>query len=265
MSEFSSRILEAIGDGLNGTSTAKITKSLSVSPQELGESFESLIESEEVLGFAGLWYRPEVFESARTAFLESLERLHSEHPRLESHPRERVAHLAGLNWSGKPLDRILARMAEAGDLHVLGTEVSQATFRPQLNPKQQIFLNRVTSLLEEEGVNVSPPVRIAKLLSVPQQAVEEILRLGTKTNAVIELAEGVFYTPKNLDLIEATLREQFADQPFTLDQARDALQTTRKYLVPIFEQFDEEGTTLREGSERILTPGPLSSSGPDEG
>ena len=35
-------------------------------------------------------------------------------------------------------------------------------------------------------------------------------------------------------------------------ELRDALQSTRKYLIPLLEHFDTEGLTLRQGGRRVL-------------
>ena len=252
MNDYPKQILEALGEDPNGITTAHICKLLGVSSQELGDSFEHLLESKQVLGFAGLWFRPDVFSVGQQQFIEALTQVHTSQPRILAHPRERIVHLAGLTWAGKPLDRILGYLEEHEIIRAESGEVRLSDFNLELSPQQQMFLNRVITQIEEEGINVSPPQRLAKILTVPPQAVVEILRLGTKNGSVIELSEGVYYTRKSLDAIRHQLQEAFGQNPFTLDSARDTLASTRKYLVPIFDYFDEVGITARDGNERVL-------------
>ena len=49
--------------------------------------------------------------------------------------------------------------------------------------------------------------------------------------------------------VQALIREQ---GPVTVGGAREALGTSRKYLVPLFELLDERGVTRRDGNVRIL-------------
>ncbi len=52
---------------------------------------------------------------------------------------------------------------------------------------------------------------------------------------------------------ETALRSAFpADQPFKTGEAREALATNRKTIVPLLELFDTRGITVRDGNLRVL-------------
>ena len=52
-------------------------------------------------------------------------------------------------------------------------------------------------------------------------------------------------------LIVAALRER---ETLTVADARDILQSTRKYVLPLLSRLDAEGITRRRGDERVLGP-----------
>jgi selenocysteine-specific elongation factor len=243
-------ILQAVGGSPNGLMTEEICRLMGKTPQSLGSVFEDLGAEGRLLGFAGRWITPSGFEVGVTKVREALKELHHSHPRQAMHPRERVMSMAGLAWAGKPLDRILSRLAEAKVLVVEGTTIRDAEFSLQLTDKQRNFLDRVKQGLDAAGVNVPFPSDLAHALSVPPQAVDEILKLGVEARELIRVDEGIFYTNHQLEQIREMIRALAA--PFSAADFRDSVGSSRKYVIPLLEHFDSVGFTLRQGDKRVV-------------
>lgn len=245
-------ILAVLGDSADGILTEEICRLLGRTPQQLGSVFEALSKEGKVVGLGGLWFSKSGFAAGSSRFLEALESLHDKNPTLAAIPREKVVEAAKLKWSGKPLDRIVAGLASEGKLESSGTAVKLPSFRVQLSPKQQAFLERVSAELDKAGVNTPGPSDLARNLSVPPQAVEEILKLGIQAGEIVRVYEGIFYTRRQLEQIKAKLREIAGGKPFAAAAFRDAIGTTRKYAIPLLEYFDATGFTMRLGDERVI-------------
>lgn len=245
-------IIEAVGDGPEGTPTEEICRRLGKSPQALGDAFEDLRETERLHGFAGLWLSPQGYREGTERFLAALAELHQANPTQTGIPRERVVAAARLPWSGKPLDRIVSDLASKGRVSASGTLVRDVAFRPQLPPRQRQFLDRVIEQLVTEEVNTPTPFQIAQSLGVPISAAEEIMRLGVQVGELVQLADIVFYTPAQLDALKSRLAKIVGDQPFAAGEIRDALGTSRKYAIPLLEYFDATRFTLRVGEKRVI-------------
>ncbi|HVT11290.1 MAG TPA: selenocysteine-specific translation elongation factor [Fimbriimonadaceae bacterium] len=245
-------ILGVIGASPDGVVTEEVCRLVGKSQQTLGKPFENLLSQGKVYGFAGLWFSVEGFEEGWKRFMKALEGLHEKNPSTASVARERVLQAAGLPWTGKPLDRILAAMVQRNRIVLTGTSVRSPSFRVSLSPKQRQFLDRIVAALTAEPVNTPNPHRLSELLSVPMQAVEEVLRLGVQAGEVVSLGEGVFYTPAQLDALKKRTAERMGTKPFAAAQLRDALGTTRKYIIPLLEHFDATRFTTRVGDNRIV-------------
>lgn len=248
-------IIAAIGANPNGVTTEEVCRQLGKSQQALGKAFEKALEQGKVHGFAGLWFTAEGFEEAWKLFKAALDTLHEKNPSIASVARERVLQAAGLTWTGKPLDRILAAMAQQNRIILTGTSVRSPSFRVQLSPKQRQFLDRVISALSADPVNTPNPHRLSEIVPAPIQAVEEILRLGVQAGEVVSIGEGVFYTPAQIDALKKRTRELMGSKPFAAAQLRDALGTTRKYIIPLVEYFDTIRFTTRVGDNRMINAG----------
>lgn len=248
--EADSAIVAMLAESPAGLPTEEIARRLAQPKQFLGEVFESLLASGKVLGFAGLWYDRRAFAAAEARFLEALADLHERSPTQAGHPRERVVDRAGLKWAGKPLDRVLSRLAQEGKIVVQGTLVRLSGFRVALTARQRALLDRVAAEIEADGWSPAGPQAIADRIRVPVQAVEEIMRLGVEAGELCRIAEGYVLLTSQIAGIRDKLFEKFGERPFTAAEFRDAFGTSRKYAIPLLEYLDSQGVTLRQGDVR---------------
>jgi selenocysteine-specific elongation factor len=81
--------------------------------------------------------------------------------------------------------------------------------------------------------------------------VRELVRRG-----VIVERDGVFFAASAMDAATRRVAELLAAAPdgVTVAQVRDALSTTRKYLLPLLGELDARGVTRRRGDVRIAGP-----------
>jgi selenocysteine-specific elongation factor len=74
------------------------------------------------------------------------------------------------------------------------------------------------------------------------------LGAAVRAGALVRIAEGVVLLPSSIKDAVATLGT--LPQPFTVSQARQALDTTRRVAVPLLELLDRQGLTLRLPDDR---------------
>ena len=245
-------ILKVLGDNLNGIATEEICRLLGRTPQQLGNTFEGLAKKGEVVGFGGLWFSTSAFEQAKAIFLSALDQLHQENPTAAGISREKVVEKAQLKWAGKPLDRIVAALVSERQLESTGTHVKLPAFKVQLSPKQRAFLDRVIQELEKARVNTPASIDLARSLTVPPQAVDEILKLGIQAGEIVRVFEGIFYTARQIEELKTKVKQISGGKPFPAATFRDAIGTTRKYAIPLLEYFDSVGFTMRLGDQRVV-------------
>ncbi len=99
--------------------------------------------------------------------------------------------------------------------------------------------------LAAEGLNTSGPV------GIDPAEVRELVR----RRHVIE-SEGVYFAPTAVADAAAALADALADRPdgVTVSEARDILDTSRKYVLALMAYFDRNGMTRRRGDYRIEGP-----------
>src|SRR5262249_15768452 len=106
--------------------------------------------------------------------------------------------------------------------------------------------------LSDQPVNTPNPHQISLLVNAPIQAVEEALKLGVQTGEILALDEGVYFTPAQIEVLKDRTREIVGRRSFSAAELRDALGTTRKFIIALVEDFDRIGLTRRNGDERKI-------------
>ncbi|HEY3781916.1 MAG TPA: selenocysteine-specific translation elongation factor [Fimbriimonadaceae bacterium] len=245
-------ILAAIEQHPHGVKTEEICRVLGQTPQQLGDRIEFLADRGKIVGFAGIWFTTGHFEAARNNLLEKLDELHTENPTKAWTPRELVVTRAGFKWSGKPLDRIISAIAEDGLIGQNGTFIRSSDFKLQLSAKQIAFLGRVLNVLNKSGTNSPSPSELTRELHVPQQATDEIIKLGMQAGEIVRVAEDLYYSQHQIEEIKVGIKTKFGSKHFAASEFRDAFDSSRRYVIPLLEYLDSAGFTLRVGDKRVV-------------
>jgi selenocysteine-specific elongation factor len=149
-------------------------------------------------------------------------------------------------------------LAAAGAIRLAGALVALASHDPlaALSPDARARLAAIEARLREGGV--TPPD--AAGLAGPEGADQPLLDLLADNGRAVRLRnvalrQTVVFHRDALAAARAALAEAFPDgTAFATGEARAALRTSRKFIVPLLEHFDALGWTLRAGDVRRLAP-----------
>lgn len=245
-------LIPTIASFPQGVSADEAARLLGTTVQAIGNEIERAKATGNLAGFGGLWFTPETFAAAETRFFSALDSLHRSNPSRALIPREAAAKQAGLNWAGKPFDRIISHWAAEGKIRADGTAIALASHRPALKERQRALLDRVMALLIAGGA--APPAEhvIAEQLGIPKQAVAEILKVGWEAGELLRVGDGLVFPRRTLEVLAERLRSEFSGNRFTAAEFKERLGISRKYAIPLLEYFDSIGVTMRQGDSRIV-------------
>jgi selenocysteine-specific elongation factor len=157
--------------------------------------------------------------------------------------------------SGKDqgVEDVLEVLVETGELKRVGPLFSPAGHVPALAGEDAEKAERVLEMLE--GDLFSPrdwTDCLQEVTSADKRVNERLESFLFGTEKVIRLDEKLVTTPTVL----AKARERLKGSPqgFTASEARQILDTSRKYIIPILEWMDRQGWTVRMGDIRKPAP-----------
>jgi len=134
------------------------------------------------------------------------------------------------------------------DLVIDGDGVHRRDAAAAFPPKIEAALHDLTRRLTEQPFAAAegPDLDAAGLT-------DRYLAAATKAGRLLHIATGVYLLPTAPD--EAVRRLASLPQPFTLSQARQALDTTRRVAVPLLELLDRRRATVRvDSQQRTIRP-----------
>ncbi len=144
-------------------------------------------------------------------------------------------------------DALISDLCE-GDFVRKGSAIARISHRPALPADLQLTKTKIREALSKKPFD--PPAR--KEIELDQNA-QQVLRFLTKTGEVIEADADVVLLRENFEQMKSTVVDFISKHgPTTVSELRQALETSRRIMVPFLEKLDRQGVTRRVGDKRVL-------------
>lgn len=233
-----------------------LKKQLGLSAQDWESQIALLLEAEKLIrvGKDKLWLTEDLeTQSARLA--ELLTKLAQAAPWKPGWKVSELHSLLGLKTGREHgLDDVLDWMESQARVSRRGPLYAPAGHRPTLDAEAAAAAERIVSRLRTEGFAPTDWPDLLEEESRNQKKMAAQLEdylFGTE--AVLRMADKMVTTPEVLDRARAVLIEH-DQEGFTASEARQILDTSRKYAIPLLEWMDRQGWTVRAGDRRRMTP-----------
>jgi selenocysteine-specific elongation factor len=244
------RVLSLITGVPMGIETSVMAEQLGMPVPALGDVLEQIKTTGKAFSFAGIWVSPENYRLLAEKLRDHLWRLHQSEAYSAGIAKSRLFAESGLPWSPKAWDRLLAQLHEDGFIRLMGAEVRHPEHEIKLTSRQQALLQRVLTAMRGHGAVPAGAETLAQELGVPPQAVREMWQLGMELGCIVRLEEDIYMSVETLEELKGVVRS--LAPKFTVSQFRDAVGSTRKYVLPILQYFDSQKITRRVGDERVV-------------
>ena len=129
------------------------------------------------------------------------------------------------------------------------TSLWPAGWQPKLNEKQLRVVDAVRQLYAQSPFSPPPWSEAVSALKIPDQG--EILQWFLRSGEMVRVADNVVFMQSALNEAESILRAKSGSGGFTLAEARDFLETPRKFAQIIVEYFDLVKLTHWDGQKRF--------------
>jgi selenocysteine-specific elongation factor len=134
------------------------------------------------------------------------------------------------------------------DLVPDGVRVRLPSHSVQFDARQTAAAEQLIKLLDSGGF--TPPDFAT---AVAEANATDVVAELEASGRIQRIAANLATTAQVLDRAHAQLWDAYLREgPLTASQARDALATTRKYILPLLATLDQRGCTRRQGDLRIV-------------
>jgi selenocysteine-specific elongation factor len=189
------------------------------------------------------------WDGAAAAVLEAVERQHRTDPSAPGLPVQAARAAARApGWPAAAGTEVVEALVARGRLLADGPTLRLPGHGVRLDPAQRALRARVEAALDEAGVGLLGEAALAQL-GADRRATALLVRLGV----LVPIAPGGYLGRPALEEAVATLRRRFpGGRPFAATEAKEALGTTRRTVIPLLEHLDRTGVTVRQGDLRRL-------------
>ena len=116
-----------------------------------------------------------------------------------------------------------------------------------------MLFRSVLEAMEAARFQPPSPEELAAAVSAQVEGVAGVLTLLEDEGEVHRIEGDLFLSAKAMAEAEAAVVSNCeANGGLEIPELRDALGTTRKFLIPILEHFDAMGVTMRQAGRRVL-------------
>ncbi len=189
------------------------------------------------------------WRSLSARLIEIVEDYHRRYPLRPGMPRQELkGRLEGNRepLPGRAFNELMARAATEGIIEEENALVRRAGFRVTLSPDQE--RSALTLLTAFERQPATPPSVADAVASVGAEVFQALLDQGR----LVKISDEVAFAPAAYAQMVARIKEFLEREgSITVAQARDLLQTSRKYALALLEHLDAQRVTRRVGDARV--------------
>ncbi|WP_214482387.1 selenocysteine-specific translation elongation factor [Bacillus sp. SM2101] len=128
--------------------------------------------------------------------------------------------------------------------------ISMRCFTPSYPKQWSKRMENMIQTIRKDGITVLSWAEYVKQSGLPDREAEELRNYLISTGKLVRMSDKYYIHFIALQEAITKLRSHFPKQ-FELKDAKDVLQLSRKYLVPLLELIDKLKYTMREDSNRV--------------
>jgi selenocysteine-specific elongation factor len=147
----------------------------------------------------------------------------------------------------------MARLTESGAVRIMGRYACLKEFAPSLSRQDEELLSRILSAFKAAAFQPPELATLAAQSGTNAARVAKLVKVACSLGELVQIDASVYLHRSRERELRDTARKLFVTEgPFTVARLREALASSRKFVVPMAEHLDRIGFTRREGDVRIV-------------
>ncbi|MFD1417365.1 selenocysteine-specific translation elongation factor [Companilactobacillus keshanensis] len=232
-----------------GSKIPELADYLNLSNDDVQKMVSDLVKQKEIVKISGLIIKKSKLEDFDKEILDTLWNYHKKNRLQKGMPKEELITKFKISVDdSKIMEKILKKMAELGQINILGSLISAGDFEVKYNKYQQKAHDEIINELNKSPLmppNFDDLIGSDKTKEEVLKAIEgeEVFRLGEKNVMLKSAFDEV--SKKVVDYLKE-------NETMTLAEFRDLTGASRKYGMMTLEYMDKLGITRRKENMRIL-------------
>jgi len=213
------------------------------------EALGELSKGGKVLSIENTFLSQEALEKLKTTLIEILSKFHQQNPLRLGMTQEEIKGKLKTTQEAF-LTFTIERLLEEGIIQKEGEFLRLKTYQVPFNEEE---LKELEKLIFKGSLSPPTPKEIAQSLNKNVSTIKEMLSILVYKGSIIRVKEDLYFHKEILDLLKDKLVEYLKTHGrISIQEFKNLIGTSRKYVIPLAEYFDQIKVTIRVGDERIL-------------
>ena len=230
-----------------------------IAPVEMKAALDALISEQKVFVFGRERHFIHIHwhDEVKEAIVDALKQFHAEQPLKLGMSREELRTRLPHEIELAAYSQILQGHISEGTIVPEGERVRLADHTIQLSEAHEAIKREIEELYLSTGfMTPLPEDALGKWTGKDAPLAREAMDVLVEIGVLIQADEKVFFHRQVMDRAKELIVQHIrSHDKLTLNDCRELLQTSRKYMLPVLYYFDEVGITLRVGDDRVLRSG----------
>jgi selenocysteine-specific elongation factor len=216
------------------------------SRDEISEALIRLQRDKEIVLFEEIAAHGEFWQTLRNQTIALIDNAHKQNP---ERPGLDLTELRSVlrDQPENVFETLIADLC-AYDFVRKGSAIARTSHQPVLPAKLEPVERKIREALSQKPFDPPPRREIE-----PDRGAQHVLRFLIKTGEVIELGSDAVLLRENFAYMKSRIIEFISKNgPATVSELRQALESSRRIMVPLLERLDRDGVTRRAGDKRTL-------------
>ncbi len=194
----------------------------------------------------------EIFNNCLNTIESALKRFHAKEPNATGISKEHLKELSFNHIDSAVFDALLGRLKERGSVFIDGGEISHSSAGAGAKAINDDAENKILKLLKDADQNPPFIKDISGLIKLDTKVTSKALTSLEAKEKIVRIGKDFYFEKDVVDRLKKKVAETLNKQDGTVANLKEAMNTSRKFAVPILEHFDNIGLTKREGDVRVL-------------
>ena len=252
-------ILEKTIEKLSSTypTVSDILKALGKNEENIEEKLQGLLSEEKIIeltwGDKKVYIHNNFFNNSLETMQKLLQAYHKENPLKVGISKEELkVKVYGKAIKQKNYDELLDRLQKLNIIKITNSYVSLNSFEIKYTKEQEAIKENILRAFNENPY--SPPKYEEIIIKEKdKRGVKMVFDSLIDNETLVKTSEEAIFLKEYYDKAKNAIVEKIHEQGFiTAGEARDILNTSRKYAVAILEHFDSIKLTKRQEDKRVL-------------
>lgn len=192
------------------------------------------------------------FEEMKKNLLQKLADYHKKYYLRPGIPKEELRSSLFGNWTSRQFNDLLKYFLAEGKIKIANGYISLQDFEPKPSIEEEKIIAELIEKYTKSGLKPPTWSEVTAHFKISQEKLNEIKVHLLNYAEITKITPEILVPKKSVENAKDKLEEYLSEHgEITVAEARDLLQSTRKYILPLLEYFDTVGFTKRVGDKRI--------------